>query len=160
MIYLTLLKRFWPFIAGALLLIAAYAWHRSEIRQAVKEYSLERDQQEATVLAARTLANEKALAAAEATAKALQSSLVEKLNVAKTDAEALHSRYDHARVCFDQIHSSGLPKASSSPTVSDGGTESKAAVETFGGLVIGLVQECQHNTDKLVTLQTFLRETH
>jgi hypothetical protein len=34
MMWLALLKRFWPLLAGVLLLVAVYAWHVSEVRQA------------------------------------------------------------------------------------------------------------------------------
>lgn len=36
MIWLPILKRFWPFIAGALVLLALYAWHASQVTQARK----------------------------------------------------------------------------------------------------------------------------
>jgi hypothetical protein len=149
-IYLDLLKRFWPFIAGALLLAGLWWWHASQMRvaeaagyaRAMNEVRIERDTE-------RALNEHKR----EVAARDYQT----KVSELETRVDALLARPPVVRVCKPSTNQVRVPEAAHGP---DAATLERPAVQTgddIGGELVLYGRDCEATRRQLVSLQAWIK---
>lgn len=152
-----ILKRFWPHIVGALLLLAVYAWHKSEVSDAVLKERTRIETEQAEVIAKRMLENAEREQAMALETVRLQTELEGKLNATEIIADNLRNQLRTRRVCTDEIRPSALPPTPATAGERDGATQDAGPTETVGDRLIAIGHACQDQTDQLIAAQGVLR---
>jgi hypothetical protein len=156
---LLLLKRFWPYVAGLLLLLAVWAWHKSEIREARADERRIVEDAQAEVIAHRMYENEKREHAMALEIAKLTNHLEVKTHEANSLSTELMSVARTSRLCLADKASRSTPSEDPRPTgASDGASAGNGLPETLGEAITELFAQCDHNTNKLITLQSERRE--
>lgn len=157
MIYLALLKRFWPYLVGLLLLLAVYGWHRGQVKDAYDEGVRVTEDAQAEVIARRMLENEKREAAMAIESARLTTELEGKNRENELLTASVSDLLARKRVCTsDIVRSSPVPQDPGTASERNGRTEGQDTAQNFGEAITGLVAECQRSTDKLITLQAWI----
>jgi hypothetical protein len=156
---LLLLKRFWPYLAVAFALLALWAWHKGEVKDAYNEGVAVTEDAQAEVIAHRMYENEKREHELALTIAKLTNQLEVKTSETNTLSTELMSVARTSRLCLANKVRSSTPSEDPRPTsTSDGASVSNGLPETLGEAITELFAQCDHNTNKLITLQSERRE--
>lgn len=161
---IAILLKFWKPIAlviAALLIIGLVrnAWNEHG-EQEYKRGKRETEEAQAEVLAKRALENEKRERELTAIASQKQTELEGQIYATELVADSLRAQLRGRRVCLDEVRSGPVPTSPSATEDSNGATSDQRPVETVGDAIVEIVAECQRSTDKLITLQDWVRITH
>lgn len=156
------LLRFWKPIAGAVVILflawyVRHAWNE-RYQDGYKEGVAVTEDKQAEVIAERMLENEKRERAMARFVADKQLELQVKENANLVLSTRLDRLASESRLCFaDQVRRRPVPEATGTPGNGNAATSDPGPAQTIGSAVVELVTECQRSTDKLVTLQDFIR---
>lgn len=156
MIYLAFLKRAWPFIVGALLLWASYAWHAGRVKDAYDEGVKVTEDAQAEVIAKRLLENEKQAQAVAIESARIQTELEGKANANEIIANNLRDQLRTTRVCFsDEVRRRPVPETTGPAAGTSAAPVNPGPVETVGSRVVEIIEACQLTTDRFIGWQKY-----
>jgi hypothetical protein len=160
----TLLKPFWKYIAGAIVLMAivlacAHAWNAAMIA-AYKHGVAATVAADAVVLAERQKENDQIISELKISAARKQAELEGKIHENETVATDLRAKLRGVRVCTDSPSGNSGPVAGTTPSASNvnGAPGGSGPIETVGDDLTRLAQSCKNTGDKLITLQRYVKE--
>lgn len=153
MIYLALLKRFWPLLVGAVVLLSIYGWHRGAVKDAYREGVRVTEEAQAEVIARVRLENEKRERDMAVFVQSKQLELQVKDNANRVLADDVKRLAGESRLCLNQVRRSAAAQDPGPTGASNGPAERPHAAENMGEITTGIIAECQRSTDKLIVLQ-------
>lgn len=159
----TLLKRFWPFLVGALLLFFIWRWHVGEVKDAYKDAYKEgvrvTEEYQAEVIAKRMLENEKREQRIALEVIRLETQLEGKTRENELLATDLSRVASQSRLCLaDQVRRRTVPSDPGTTSSGNGPAIDPGPPETLGSAVTELFHACQTATDELIVLQSWAKE--
>lgn len=160
MMWLTLLKKLWPYIAGAALLAGAFVWYQAQISEARQAgYKAATDAMEVKL----AVANAEALAKEEASRK--------RVNEAENAHQQLLSKLDDnyranplpaVRVCNDNAkRRSEVPSNTGAAPVDPGTPEGDGLPERdISAGLTRIARDADEQTARLIACQNYVRAIH
>jgi hypothetical protein len=152
-IYLDLLKRFWPFIVGALVLIGLWSWHLAKVDEA------DRAGYARAMLAAdaeRAVEKLKTDRRREETDRAYQT----KVSDLETRVDRLLARHEPAiRMCKSTTDHMRVrdPAPSSDDATKGGGPDMRISEDPLNGSLLVYAKRCEEDREKLMAIQGWIR---
>jgi hypothetical protein len=167
---LKFLKPYWKYLVGAAALIglswAAHNWYEGELDAAYKRGVAVTEALDAQVLKDREDLNARIVSDLRAEAAARQAELLGKIYATNLIADNYRAQLRARRVCSDERSGRAVPGDPGAPSESNGAIGDARPVEptyesaypTIGDDIISIGEACQVTTDKLLTLQGYVRE--
>jgi hypothetical protein len=164
------LKPYWKYLVGAATLIGlcwiAHNWYEGELDAAYKRGVAVTEALDAQVLKDREELNARIVSDLREKAAAKQAELLGKIYATNLIADNYRAQLRTRRVCSDERSGRAVPGNPGAPSESNGATgdarplEStyESAYPTIGDDLVTIGEACQVTTDKLLTLQGYVRD--
>lgn len=161
---LSFLGKFWKHLVVLLAVLALIAWVRHAWNERFEDGYDEgvrvTEEAQATIIAQRMLENEKRERELRNQAATMQAELEGKANANAIIADTLRDQLLRRRVCTDdEVRREPMPSASATAGSGDGAASDQGPAQTVGDRIVEIVEQCQRSTDKLLTLQEWVRSS-
>lgn len=164
----TVIKPYWKYLVGAIVLIALIwsirSWYSGKLDAAYDRGVAVTEAKDAAVIAKQMRLNAQIVGELRVSAAAKEAELEGKLHANSIVADNLRAQLRVHRVCSDERSGRAVPGDSVTPSKSDGAAGNVGPVKpveedtipTVGDDIVTIGEACQVNTDKLITLQGYV----
>jgi len=164
------LKPFWKYIVGVIVLIALiwsiYSWYEGKLNAAYARGIAVIEAKDAAILVEREKLNAQIVSDLKISAAQKQAELEGKLHANELIADDLRTQLRVHRVCSDERSGRAVSGDPGPASKVDGAARDAGPIEpaqedstpTVGDDLVTIGEVCQSNTDKLVTLQSYVTD--